>query len=508
LEIHSARRKLNSVLNILKSQNIPFGLLPLLVVFLFTLPFLTLVAQLGLAGKIDQTDFVWAFKNTLYQSFWSSIFILLFGLWGSMGLLYFERRWPKYIMLFEGLLLIPNVLPSLFIILSVLYLVSPFPFGRIGIILLHVIINLGLSSFTLKNLIRLKVSRMAELAYIEGAAFYRFFWYGIITYLKRDLFLIFLFFFSICFTSFQIPLVVGADTGTTIEVLIYEKILVDNDLSQALSLSLFQSLCVFVLTYFSKMAHQSKASDQAVFAIIEKPLGILIPTIATLILVIAPLKAIPHGLEQIQAIQFPFADLPHLLLQSFLIAMSTGLLTYCLGMIISYFAEYNILHRFFQSYLAPSPIIMGVFIYSLSWFKYLPNFLSLSIILCILWFSSLYRLYLAPTLFGLNNQIQTARTLGARSPLIFWSITLPQIAESLGQTAALAALWAVGEFALSGFISGEDFHLAMIIKTLSSHYRLSAAILLSWILLFSGLVCYFIFIGASRVLSRKSFLQL
>lgn len=506
MEINTTQRKLINQKSFLGFSITSGWIIPVFIIFIFALPFLTLIAQLGVAGKIDSVDFFWALKNTFYQSFYSSVFILAFGLWGALGLLYFERRWPKYIFILEGFLLIPNVLPSLFIILSCLYLISPFPFGRIGIVLLHCIINLGLASYTIKNLICLKVSRMAELALIEGASFLNFLWSGVLTYLKREFFLFFLFFFALCFTSFQIPLVVGADSGTTLEVLIYEKILIDNDFSQAMSLSLFQSFCVFILTYFSKMTSQPKTDNETQFTIIESPIGLLIPLFSTLIIIIAPIKAIPHGIEQLLAINFSFATLPDLLLQSFLIALSAGGLTYLLGMSLTYFTEKSFLQRFFQSYLAPSPIIMGVFIYSFSLFHKLPSFLSLAIILSILWFSGLYRLYLAPAILGLKNQIQIARTLGASSKLIFFSICLPQIAMSLGQAAALAALWAIGEFALSGFVSGEDFHLAMVIKTLSSHYRLSAALVLGWILLAAGLVCYFLFIGVSRVLSRKSFL--
>jgi thiamine transport system permease protein len=479
---------------------------PAFIIILFVLPFLTLVSKLGLAGKIDSVDFFWALKNTLYQSFFSSAFIVIIGLWGALGLLFLEKKLSKHYPLFEGLLLIPNILPSLFIILSSLYIISPFPFGRTGIILIHILINIGLAAYTIKNLVKSKVGQMVELALIEGASFCQFLWYGILTFLKRELFFIYMFFFLICFTSFQIPLVVGADSGTTIEVLIYEKILIDNDLAQALSLTLIQSLSVFILSYFAKVSTSPPTYTDTRYQLIERPSGLLFPVIATLIVLVAPLKAIPHGLEQIRAIAFPFADLPPLLWQSLLIGISTGLFIWLIGMSAGFFSEHEYLQKFFRSYLAPSPVIMGVFIYSVSFLFKLPAFLSLSLVLSILWFSGLYRLYISPALSALQTQVQVAKTLGASPRLIFSSVVLPQIAPSLGRASALSALWATGEFALSSFVSGEDFHLAMVIKSLSSHYRLSASLLLSWLLLTLGLACYLVFIGVSRVISRKSFL--
>lgn len=479
---------------------------PSLIILLFILPFLTLISKLGIAGKIDTVDFFWALKNTLIQSFFSSVLILIFGIWGAFGLLYLEKKLTQHYSLFEGLLLIPNILPSLFIILSSLYIISPFPFGILGIIIIHTLINIGLASFTIKNLIKSKVGQMAELALIEGASFGQFLWSGILTFLKRELFFIFLFFFSVCFTSFQIPLVVGADSGTTIEVLIYEKILIDNDLAQALSLSIIQSLSVLLLAYFAKISTSPPSYTMNQYQLIEKASGLLFPILATIIVLMAPIKAIPHGLEQIQAIDFPFVELPHLLAQSLVIALTTGSFIWLIGMITGYFSEQFYFQKFFQSYLAPSPVIMGVFIYSISFLIKLPPFLSLSLILSILWFASLYRLHISPALNSLQGQVQVAKILGASPQLIFTSLIFPQIAPSLGRAAALASLWAIGEFALSGFVSGEDFHLAMVIKTLSSHYRLSASLLLIWVLLAVGLISYFIFIGVSRVISRKSFL--
>jgi thiamine transport system permease protein len=479
---------------------------PVLVIVIFILPFLTLISKIGLAGNINSVDFFWALKNTLFQSFFSSGFIVFFGVWGALGLLFLEKKATKNYSAIESLLLVPNTLPSLFIILSALYIISPFPFGRSGVILVHTLINIGLASYTIKNLIKSKVGQMAELALIEGASFWSFLWTGILTFLKSELFFIYIFFFSVCFASFQIPLVLGGSSGTTLEVLIYEKILIDNDLAQALSLTLIQSLSVLLLTYFTKVSTAPLSYTEAQFQLIEKPSGIFLPFLATLIVLIAPIKAIPNGFFQIQAIHFPFSDLPLLIIQSFLISFGTGILIFFFGMCTGYFVEKNYFQKFFQSYLAPSPVIMGVFIYSFSYFYKLPAFLSLAFILSILWFSNLYRLYISPSLSALKTQCQVAKTLGASPRLIFFSITLPQIASSLGRAAALAALWASGEFALSSFISGEDFHLAMVIKTLSSHYRLSSSLLLSWILLAVGVGCYLIFIGVSRVISRKSFL--
>jgi thiamine transport system permease protein len=72
--------------------------------------------------------------------------------------------------------------------------------------------------------------------------------------------------------------------------------------------------------------------------------------------------------------------------------------------------------------------------------------------------------------------------------------------------AGLASLWAVGDFALSSMASSNEFTLGLLIKTLMGHYRIDAAQVLALPLLIVGLICFLIFAGVGRVLSRKSFL--
>ena len=69
----------------------------------------------------------------------------------------------------------------------------------------------------------------------------------------------------------------------------------------------------------------------------------------------------------------------------------------------------------------------------------------------------------------------------------------------------LGALWACGDFALSGMLLGDDMTLALQMKSLFTNYRLEQALVLLIPLVILSVIIFLIFQGLSYV-CRRSFL--
>ncbi len=508
----------------LKRHNQLLLLLMLILTFIILSPFVTIIhyfiqdqvysqSQLNIFNNISLPELRWALQNTFLQAIISSFFIVLISLWGAFGLFYLESNLkPKVYRFIEILLLAPILLPSLYLVLACFIIIKPFPFGILGISIVHVIHHTGTGIIGFKTLIENKIGNNSELALIEGANKYYYIWNGIIKGIKKEITYIFIYFFTICFTSFQIPLLTGGSQGTTLEVLISEKILIDNNLKQALGLALVQFLFLIILNYVSHNTPQlnqqirNYKKDFKNTTLLNLKFGVFFIFLLPIFTLITPLLAIPKGVLQLHAIHFNFDKLLTLSFGSLKIGLISGAVMSSLLICICLLFDFKFFERFIRSYVSPSPVVMGTVLFLWKWLEFVPSSISLSVGLSILWVGGVYRIYLHPLIENLNLQIAVAKVMGANSFLIFKTIILPQISIPLFYAVGTSTLWTVGDFAISQFITGQPFHLSMTIKSLASGYRLEAGLALSWILLFVGGICFYFFTRIGNVISKKSFL--
>jgi len=71
---------------------------------------------------------------------------------------------------FEFLILLPGFLPPIFILLVFFEVLSPFPFGISGIILVHGVMNAGLVAVLLKRIFMEKAIGLSEMALVGGSS--------------------------------------------------------------------------------------------------------------------------------------------------------------------------------------------------------------------------------------------------------------------------------------------------------------------------------------------------
>ncbi|HRO67241.1 MAG TPA: iron ABC transporter permease, partial [Pseudobdellovibrionaceae bacterium] len=286
-----------------------------LVLFLL-FPFLFLLWRFPNGLRVDPGELWWAFSNSFRQAFGSATFSLV------LGMIFFspkvKRHWR---LLFEILLLLPNFLPPLFVLLAVLNLVDPFPMGLPGMILVHTIMNWGLVAVSAARLIESRLGGMAELAWIEGASFGTFLKRVFFPLLWRDLGSLWLFVFVVCFSGFAVPLVVGGGRGTTLEVLIYEKIRFSTNWSEAVAIAAIQSLFLFGLSWVLVRGEGKPSSEARNLSLLRLKSGVVLNLLLSGLLLLGYFQGFPAGFSQIGSL----FDLKNEIIGAFAGSLAVGL---------------------------------------------------------------------------------------------------------------------------------------------------------------------------------------
>ncbi|WP_374029652.1 ABC transporter permease [Bdellovibrio bacteriovorus] len=448
-------------------------------------------------------ELLWAFKNSFIQAFFSALLSLFVGFWAALGLLSFNDGSKKRRFVFEILCLLPNFLPPIFILLATLNIIDPFPMGIAGIVIIHTLMNFGLAAVLLAGIIENKLGGMIELAYVEGASRWQFLRQGLLPLLKKDIWLLGLFIFVVCFGSFAVPLIVGGGKGTTVEVLIYEKIRLSSDWGGAVLLAFLQSTFIFALSFIASRGQGAHATRVANLSLIRSPSGIFAIAGLSFLYLFGYAQGFVQGLSLIST----FYELQSALFWNFLgsifIGLSVGALCYAGLMLIAYCWPKPWFEKFLNGYVAPST--------SLACFSLLilgPNegfypLIKIPIALTLLSLNSLFRMGWDGELHSLQSQMTVAYAMGASSKQIFKEVLFPQISTRAGMLAGIASIWACGDFAVSRILAHRDLSIAMMTETLMSGYRLNQAIVLSSLIIVAGIICFVLCVGGSRVLRRK-----
>lgn len=450
------------------------------------------------------------FKITFFQSAISGLGALVLGFFYFLGLLSIKTKWVKS--LFEIIILLPNLFPQLFIVLSLVNLFEKtlgfIPFGFWGVVASHTIVYAGLVALSLSRTVTEKMGKTLDLAIIEGAGRWQLIYVGIIKRFKKEIYSLFLFVFTLCFTSFTIPFLMGQGLPV-LEIQIYENIRIEQNWSQALIIVALESLFVLTLA----LLYQTSPSHESIkkwSGVVSQYVGIRSFNFFTIIMILFLLLGVTlgfyRGLVEVVT-DTPFVmSLFNPIYGTLLIGFGSGALTFFLFLWLGWCWPIGKIHYFLMAYVAPSSAITG-FAYLL-WGE---NGFYSSLVKIILGFTlmsvaGLYRFYGFSFFSKLNRQIDVAKTLGASRRAIYKKIIFPQIVDSVGFVSGLTAFWICGDFALSTILAYNDITLALVIKNLIQTYRFDQATFLVWIMLACGAFCYFIFGGLGHVLSRKSHL--
>lgn len=474
-----------------------------LVLGLFLLsPFLIWIIKISgweVAVLADAMGPLW---NSLAQATLSTFFSFVVGFVFFRSLQgWRESRWYR---VGEGALLLPNLVPPLFLAMALLNWSSwlgAFPYGLGAVIFAHVILNSGLVSISLDRLFKAKAGGLAEAAWAMGVSpmsFWRRVGWPI---LRGDLASLFLFIFALNFTSFSLPLLLSGERVVTLEVAIYDSIRTEGRWDKAVLLAGFQTLFLFAWALLLPRPLWSRSAGRAGLSYMSLTWGrfwifspIFILLLGWLVGTWAGLRA---GIESSL-----LGPLMEGLLTSAALGLAVGLLHLVLFLMVAYASPHARMESFLTGYLAPSPAIVGFGLLLLPVETSWGRLGILSVALTMVSFPLLYRWLVHSALSALKRQVSVARSLGAGWGLILFEVVWPQSSGAFLRASGLAALWASGDFALSGILLGDEVTLPTLITSLLGQYRFDTAQLLLFPLLALGLALYLLFVGVRRHVAR------
>ncbi|MCB0342858.1 MAG: hypothetical protein KDD59_11470 [Bdellovibrionales bacterium] len=478
--------------------NSPYWIRFAIVVLLIS-PFLLIV------GFVDHWRWpLWSeagpvFYFTCLQAFLSAAGALLFGSLGGLGLLFLaDRTWRR---VFELFLILPSLVPTLFVLVSLMGVAQEVGlklFGLWGIVVVHWVINVGLVAVAVSRMVDYKLGGMLELAWIEGATRLDLWRAGLWGYLRRDLALLFLFLFSVSFTSFAVPLILGGVKGTTMEVLIYNKMGMSGALGEALVLSTWQTVVLLAFGFLLSRQTQSLKSRKLRTDLIHWPWGILFPLSAVLVVVMGQLVASGDiGILLHSGFKNLWPDVAGTLAVGFL----AGAFVFILLALVVYCLPHSRFQSFLVGYAAPSAAVTGFGLWLISGDDVGTSLLLIALGVAIVSLPVMYRYNVDSAFTPLLGQVRAARTLGGSWSMIFWKITRPQVSAAIGLAAGFTAFWATGDFALSSIIAPEELTVALRAKSLLASYRIEESAQLVWVILILGGALWGLFVTLGRVFS-------
>lgn len=447
-------------------------------------------------------EWVIPLSRTFLQAGLSALISVVVGILMAMGALSLKsQRTEKFL---EFWLLIPNLIPQLFLILAVLNLGGFVPIFRTGlpaVVITHALLNCGLIALALLRLFGSKLSGYLDLAVVEGAS-RRMIWLEVIVpSLKSELLFLFLFVFSVCLTSFSIPLVLGGPSASNFEILIYETLRLNADWSRALYYAVIQIAVLSVFVYLIPKPRWSWTGSISRWQILGLkrfvPLAIAPSALLLTGWLIGVISSLRHFVREDL-----FFDPVTAAFNTMLVAMGAGFLTLWLCLWISYVWPNPRLAWFMKSYLTPSNAITGFALLLLPGQGTEWPLVKMTVALTLVSFPLLFRWLGQAALESLEEQIAVARTLGASWSQILFEIIWPERAPVFFRMAALSSLWASGDFALSSIVAEGNRTWALWIESLINSYRLDLASLLTIPLFALGLICYAFFVGAARYVTR------
>ena len=484
-----------------KSRVISSQLFRWALIAFFLLPFFFLIRLFTQSEAIDWAEFYWAFINTFRQSFLSGVFAVGVGAFFALGLRWIaEVRGRRIYLCLKALLLLPALLPSLFVLLVGFELISPFPRGEIGIALMHTMASAGLCAVIIESIFAEKLANLSESAWVLGAS-RLLFWKNSFRLVWVDFSSVFFFIFIFSFSSFAIPLIIGGSRGTTIEVLIYEKIRISSSWGQAIVLSIVQSL---LLAGFSFLPTRTTTANKLRTGspLLRSKFGAGTALVFALSFALVLFSAGFKGWSQVLQIEGLWRQALALLPVTACIAFVSWFVFYFLMKALTYFWYDVRIAKFLAGYIAPSVALVGLVGVSISGWTAVPGFGHWLIYLggmVILFLPTLFRMNWQGRVGALAIQISTAQTLGADESQIFRRILWPQLRGGAFGIAVMGALWVMGDFALAKILFSQPVTLALLIESLLTSYRLDAALALTQVWILVAVTVTFLLWGGHRV---------
>lgn len=458
----------------------------LLLALFFLFPFFVLFFHFKINFDYDLNEIIWALKNSIIQSFATATLSVILGFFAALGILRTTQRWQQAL---KFLVLVPVFLPSLFSLLIGISILNLLLLGSLGIIYFLTLINIGFVASVICHEITSQLGQFGFVAEVYGLTKRSFLSKILWPLVRKSVGFSFAIVFANVMTAFTIPLIVGGGSGTNFEVLIYEKIFIEQNWASAVGLSLLQLAIVAIFAFLLQSRPYVGISKFKNSHLIGSNLG-LIGIILYLAVYVWGYCKLSFGLLKAHYISDIFnAD--------FFSAMSQSLMLFVLCLVVFLILFLSALYlkfsqgnlKFLNFFLNPSSVLVGFgcylffptnsFIYSL--FK-------LSIVIAIVSFVSFMKVVFENQIQLFETQVKVAKSYSVGFFEFVFKIYFPQIKRRLHYAVSLLFIFTVSEFGLVKASGGEIKTLGTVMASYLSSYRSEGAFVISIVILAAWLV--------------------
>jgi thiamine transport system permease protein len=469
----------------------------------FLIPLIFFTTQFKPNFDIELNDLYWALKSSVTQATWASLLCVLLAVPMSLTLVSLKQK--NYLWI-SKLLLVPQIFPALFTILITFSVVNPFPMGHVGIIILFVVVNLGLSSVLLAEAVKSKCAKYALVSEVFSISKIKFKLEVLLPLLKSDLLNIFFLVFAFCISSFSIPLIAGGGKGINLEITIYEKIFIETNWEQAFALGLFQTLFIFFVGLLLTEKSEAVPSSPMHSRYLRSYLGWVLITAYLLFYIGGYVKGLFNAFMYLEFLSQYLQELLKALLFSF----------YTLSIYLLF--QFALLYLWLKDYLNNRTfhpmlnlVSLSTVVVGFSFYLALPanknwDVLKLVLAISILSFTTLFKLFLEKPIADLQKQILAAQVYGLSQSKIIFEIILRQIRPNLNLWIFVSSIWFVSDYAISKATGVQTPTLGLMSESFLTSYRLPVAFLLTFVIFISVVLFVFVInqlLKAAYVVSKK-----
>lgn len=447
----------------------------------FTFPFLVLFYFFKINLNYNFDEIIWALKNSLFQSFMTSIVSIGLGYLAALGIAGTRGNVFRALKLLS---LVPVFLPALFTVLIGLAVLPGFPRGNLGVIYILSFIYIGFSASVLTSEITTQLGKLGFVGEIYGLSKLTFHNKIIFPIVFRSSVFVFATIFVQALTAFTIPLLVGGGRGTNLEVLIYEKIFNEQDWSLAVSLSLLQLFLVALLTLLLRSRKDIGVAEFVPSKLVSFKMGLLGLVVYLGVYFWGYLKLI-GWLSNIYYLTDIFNEGFYTAVgQSYIFFIFSLVLFFTLFSAVLYLRyRFESIH-FLNFYLTPSSVMVGFSFYLLFPANQLTfDFFKLTMVFAVVVFVGFLKTFFENQIHLFENQMKVARAFGLSFLTFLFKIYIPQARKKLHEAASVLFIFCISEFGLVK-VSGAG------IKTLGtemagylSSYRIEGAFVISLVIL-------------------------
>lgn len=476
----------------------------LLTILLFALYLAPYVPFLSLweSWEVPWSKIFEIYAASTQQALWSVAFTCAAGALTTGGLLWFRRRFGgRGLVFMEYMVALPSLLPSLFVIISVLSVIPKFPFGLKGVVLLHAISMMGFTGVLFFRLIDDKWGSHSLMAQVLGAKGFYFF-RRMFPLIARDVMLILSVLFFYFLTSISIPLIIGGSAFTSVEKTIYDQLAVVHDPNKAIQYFLLQSLFLIPTFAFAQSYSSRSGTLTETMRMGASGIGFLISLVPPMILLMGLMLRLIPGLRAMTTYPEFFRSLPIVLTGSLLLGFLAGGIC---SLLLAVWTLLNLKYstrRMLKVLCVPSVSVVA-FGFSLWSVEGEGAFVFAALALAVIFVPVLFRLGIYQRLLYLQTQIDSARQMGATTWFLFRRVVWPQICPTLFMLSGLCAVWAMSDFAVSRLILERDWSLGLWIQSLVQQYRWDVAVAGCWLLILCGFLVFLFFWSVARVSGQK-----